>query len=71
MLSKFKYATEEDKVQILSDKVGRTLVEEEHSEEGDFLIVDDEVPAPVELITIPKTEYEDLQNQLLIAQGVI
>lgn len=67
---KFKYSTDSEMTSILANNMDKYLIEVANITEGNFLIFSDNTPSVViqpETITILKSEYEDLQNQLLLA----
>lgn len=68
---RFQYTDAESRQMILNENSDKYLIEEHNITEGSFLVFSDtppEKPTPsVETVTIPKTEYEELQNQLLLA----
>lgn len=67
---KFKYNTDFEMTAILAKNIDKYLIKVANITEGNFLTFSDDPPLPViqpETVTILKSDYESLQNQLLLA----
>lgn len=70
MNHRFQYNNDIERGDILLNNADKALVGEENITDGDFLIFSDIEPIPTtEMITIPQSEYEALQNQLLLSEN--
>lgn len=70
MIYKYQYEKDNERQELLNSNEDKFLIEEQNIMEGNFLIFSDTKPvSPPETIIILKSEYENLQQQLLQAQG--
>lgn len=70
MNDKFKYNTDSEMNSILTNNIDKYLIEVANITEGNFLTFSDTPPLSViqpETVSVLKSDYESLQNQLLIA----